>query len=40
MLHIIHLIRRHHPENADTIVTVLAILSGVGVLVGAAALML
>jgi hypothetical protein len=40
MLHIIRLIRRHHPEHADTIVTALAVLSGLGLLIGAIALML
>jgi hypothetical protein len=40
MLHLVHLIRRHHPERADAIITRLVLLSSAGVALGGGLLLL
>lgn len=40
MLHILHLIRRRHPESADTIILTLALLSASGLVLGLGVLLL
>lgn len=40
MLHILHLIRCRHPENADTIITTLAIVSASALALGLGVLLL
>jgi hypothetical protein len=40
MLHLVHLIRRHHPERADAIIPHLVLLSAAGVALGGGLLLL
>jgi hypothetical protein len=40
MLHLVHLIRRRHPERADAIITRLVLLSVAGVALGGGLLLL